>query len=192
MSVVRATIGAMTEHALTQYLVASSLDGFIADEDDGLDWLLSMPGGDDEANPYPAFIEKVGAIAMGAHTYEWVQRNAPGEWGYDDRPTWVFTHRNLTPIDGADVRFTADPVREVHAAMVEAAAGRNVWIAGGGELVGQFLDEDLLDELIVSITPVVLGAGAPLLPRHRTQPMRLLSATPSPAATFVHLHYSLR
>lgn len=178
--------------ALTQYLVASSLDGFIADEHDSLDWLLSMPGGDDDANPYPAFIREVGALAMGATTYEWINRHHPGEWYYEDRPTWVFTHRELPVIEGANVRFTADDVREVHAAMLEAAGGRNVWLVGGGELVGQFLDHDLLDELIVSITPVVLGAGAPLLPRRRTRPMKLLSATPSPAQTFVHLHYSLR
>jgi len=178
--------------ALTQYLVASSLDGFIADEHDSLDWLLSMPGGDDEANPYPAFIREVGALAMGATTYEWINRHHPGEWYYEDRPTWVFTHRELPVIERANLRFTADDVRDVHAAMLEAAGGRNVWLVGGGELVGQFLDHDLLDELIVSVTPVVLGAGAPLLPRRRTRPMKLLSAIPSPAQTFVHLHYTLR
>lgn len=178
--------------ALTQYLVASSLDGFIADEHDNLDWLLSMPGGDDDANPYPAFIKDVGALAMGATTYEWINRHHPGEWFYDDRPTWVFTHHELPVIEGANLIFTADDVSVIHAAMVEAAAGRNVWLVGGGELVGQFLDHDLLDELIVSVTPVLLGRGAPLLPRRRTRPMRLLSATPSPAQTFVHLHYSLR
>ena len=177
--------------ALTQYLVASSLDGFIADEHDNLDWLLSMPGGDDEANPYPAFIREVGALAMGATTYEWILEHDPGSWPYD-QPAWVFTHRDLPRVEGADLRLTSDDVRDVHAAMLEAAGGRNVWLVGGGELVGQFLDHDLLDELIVSVTPVLLGAGAPLLPRRRTRPMKLLSATPSPAGTFVHLHYTLR
>jgi dihydrofolate reductase len=178
--------------ALTQYLVASSLDGFIADEHDDLDWLLSMPGGDDETNPYPAFIEEVGALAMGATTYEWIRNHHPGEWFYGDRPTWVFTHRDLPLIEGANLRLTDAPVPQVHADMLAGAAGRNVWLVGGGELVGQFLDHDLLDELIVSVTPVLLGRGAPLLPRRRTEPMRLLSAVPSPAGTFVHLHYSLR
>ena len=177
---------------LTQYLVASSLDGFIADENDNLDWLLTMPGGDDDANPYPAFIKEVGALAMGATTYEWINRHHPGQWFYDDRPTWVFTHRDLPVIEGANLIFTAGDVHEVHAAMVEAAGDRNIWLVGGGELVGTFLDQDLLDELIVSVTPVLLGRGAPLLPRRRTRPMRLLSATTSPANTFVHLHYSLR
>ncbi len=176
---------------LTQYLVAASLDGFIATEDHDLSWLLSMPGGDDDANPYPDFIAQVGALAMGASTYEWVQRHAPGEWPYD-QPTWVFTHRSLDAVPGADVRFTSAPVPEVHAELAAAAQGRNVWLVGGGELVGQFLDADMVDELVVSVTPVLLGSGAPLLPRRRTTPMRLLSATASPAQTFVHLHYSLR
>lgn len=178
---------------VTQYLVASSLDGFIADEHDNLDWLTSMPGGDDHANPYPAFIEKVGAMCMGATTYEWVLGHDEGPaWPYT-QPTWVFTHREL-PIrdDGGEVTLTHAPVVDVHRAMVEVAAGRNVWLVGGGDLVGQFLDADLVDELIVSLTPVTLGSGAPLLPRRHTSPFRLLSATPSPAGTFVHLHYAVR
>lgn len=176
---------------LTQYFVAASLDGFIADDDDNLDWLLSMPGGDDEANPYSSFIEDVGAVAMGAATYEWVLAHDTGPWPYQ-QPTWVFTHRELEVRGGGDLRFTSDAVPDVHRQMVEAAGGRNVWLVGGGELVGQFLDHDLLDELWLGLTPVVLGSGKPLLPRRRTSPMRLLSAVPSPAATFVHLRYSLR
>ena len=177
--------------ALTQYFVAASMDGFIADEHDNLDWLLAMPGGDDEANPYATFIRDVGALAMGATTYEWVLAHDDGPWPYA-QPTWVFTHRELPRKEGGDIRFTDAPVAEVHAEMTGTAAGRNVWLVGGGDLVGQFLDEDLLDEIWLSLTPVVLGSGRPLLPRRRTTPMRLLSATPSPAATFVHLHYSLR
>ena len=176
---------------LTQYLVASSLDGFIADEDDDLDWLLAMPGGDDEANPYGSFIKDVGAVTMGAATYEWVLAHHDGPWPYD-QPTWVFTHRELPVRAGSDIRFTSAPVPEVHAEMLAAAGSRNVWLVGGGDLVGQFLDHDLLDEIWLSLTPVVLGSGKPLLPRRRTTPMRLLSATPSPADTFVHLHYTLR
>ena len=176
---------------LTQYFVAATLDGFIADEDDNLDWLLSMPGGDDEANPYGSFIKEVGAVVMGAATYEWVLAHDDGPWPYD-QPTWVFTHRELPVREGGDLRFTSAPVPDVHAEMLAAAEGRNVWLVGGGDLVGQFLDHDLLDEIWLGLTPVVLGGGKPLLPRRRTTPMRLLSATPSPAGTFVHLRYTLR
>ncbi len=179
---------------LTQYLVASSLDGFIADENDNLDWLLQFDGADykDDANPYDIFIKDVGVLAMGATTYEWIQRNDTGPWAYGDRPTWVFTHRDLTPIEGGNLIFTADDVTTVHAAMVEAAGGRNIWLVGGGELVGQFMDHDLLDEIWVSITPVTLGKGAPLLPRRRTEPMRLTTVEKARNGTFAHLRYSLR
>jgi len=177
---------------LTQYFVASSIDGFIADENDNLDWLLQIEGGMDDENPYHGFIENVGALAMGATTYEWINRNHPGDWDYDDRPTWVFTHRELAPIEGANLIFTQDDVTTVHAAMVTAAAGRNIWLVGGGELVGRFMDSDLLDEIWLSIAPLILGKGAPLLPRRRTMPMRLESAERARAGTFAHLRYSLR
>ncbi len=175
---------------LTQYFVAASIDGFIADDDDNLDWLLTMPGGDDDANPYGAFIKEVGALAMGAATYEWVLAHDDGPWPYG-QPTWVFTHRELPTRDGSDVRFTSDPVPSVHAEMAAAAGGKNIWLVGGGDLVGQFMDHDLLDELWLGLTPVVLGSGKPLLPRRRTTPMRLLAVAASPAETFVHLRYTL-
>jgi dihydrofolate reductase len=175
----------------TTYLTATTLDGYIATEDNDLSWLFQFEG-EDPTNPYDEFIENVGALAMGATTYEWIRRHAPGEWAYEDRPTWVFTHRDLTPIEGANLTFTSDDVRSVHARMVQAAGGRDVWLVGGGDLVGQFLDHGLLDEVWVSITPVVLGAGAPLLPRRRTDPMRVVEVRHHDGGPFVHVHYSLR
>lgn len=176
--------------SLTQYFVGASLDGFIADENENLDWLLQFEG--DDANPYDEFIQGVGAAAMGATTYEWVQRHDPESWKRMGLPTWVFTHRDLPVMEGAGVTLTHEDVPTVHAQMVEAAAGKNVWLIGGGDLVGQFLDHDLLDELWLSLAPVTLGKGAALLPRRRTEPMRLESVTPAPNGTFVHLRYSLR
>jgi dihydrofolate reductase len=179
----------------TQYFVAASLDGFIATEDDDLDWLVHLDEADrgpDRANPYEAFIRDVGAIAMGATTYEWVLAHDSGPWPYQ-QPTWVFTHRDLPTAEGGGrIHLTDAPVPAVHEAMVEAADGANVWLVGGGELVGQFLDHDLLDELWLTLTPVLLGAGKPLLPRRRTAPMRLLSTTASSNDTFVHVRYRLR
>jgi dihydrofolate reductase len=104
----------------------------------------------------------------------------------------VFTHRDLAPVPDARVVFTSDPVEAVHARMVEAAGGKNVWLVGGGDLVGQFLDHDLLDEIWLSIAPVTLGRGAPLLPRRHTRPMRLTSLRSTRNGTFAHLRYSLR
>jgi dihydrofolate reductase len=83
-------------------------------------------------------------------------------------------------------------VAKVHGDMVAASHGSNIWLVGGGDLVGQFLDHDLLDELWLSVAPVTLGKGSPLLPRRRTKPMTLMSVGPARNGTFAHLRYSLR
>lgn len=89
----------------------------------------------------------------------------------------------------ADIQFVAGDVGPVHAEMVAAARGRNVWLIGGGELVGQFADAGLLDEIIAGVTPLTLGAGAPLLPRRLTG-LQLLDAHVV-GGSFVELRYAL-
>ena len=163
-----------------QYYTAASLDGFIATEDDSLDWLF--PLGDLADTGYPAFIAEVGALAMGSATYEWMLRHAQrvadstgAAWPYA-QPTWVFTTRALPAVPGADLRFVHGDVRPVHARMLEAAGTRNLWIVGGGDLAGQFHDAGLLDEIIVQVGSVTLGRGKPLFPRRVDAPMELLAA----------------
>ena len=166
----------------TQYYTATSLDGFIADASNSLDWLFQFD--DSGLSDYPEFIGQVGALAMGSTTYEWLLEHEialpdapPKPWPYT-QPTWVFTTRSLPTIEGADVRFVRGDVRPVHEEMARAAGGKNIWLVGGGELVGQFHDHGLLDELIVTVASVTLGGGAPLLPRLISRPpLRLVSAT---------------
>lgn len=148
----------------THFFTATSMDGFIATADHSLDWLLKQDF--DETGPmaYPAFIRNIGALAMGASTYEWVMRHENGTWSYE-QPTWVFTHRDLSLPEGGDVRLTHDDVRTVHAAMTAAAGDKDIWIVGGGDLAGQFADAGLLDEVWLQYAPVTLGSGAPVLPR---------------------------
>lgn len=179
----------------TQYFTATSIDGFIADPDNSLDWLMALRQSEEGEQEYPAFIAEVGAIAMGSTTYQWVLDHEelleePGTWPYE-QPTWVFTSRDLPAVPGADIRFVSGGVAPVHAQMVEAAAGKNVWLVGGGELVGQFADVGLLDEIILGVGSVFLGGGAPLLPRRLTPPrLRLISATPD-GEDFVTLRYAV-
>lgn len=175
----------------TIYYTATSLDGFIADPHNSLDWLFKLEGEGDR--DYPEFIKDVGAIAMGSTTYEWVLNHEKlletgKPWPYQ-QPTWIFTTRNLPTIPGADIRFVRGDVRPVHAAMVQAANGKNVWLVGGGELVGQFHDHGLLDELVVTIGSVTLGAGAPLLPRAITTPPLVLESARALPPGFVQVRY---
>src|SRR4051794_21645231 len=157
--------------SLTQYYTATTLDGFIADPDNSLEWLFTRRQEQDGPMNYGEFIAGVGALAMGATTYEWVvdhefsgKDRSEWRWPYE-QPTWVFSHRQLTLPPGAAVELAQGDVASVHRRMAEAAGERNIWVVGGGDLAGQFADAGLLDEVIVSIAPVTLGAGAPLLPR---------------------------
>lgn len=147
----------------THFYTASTLDGFIATPDHSLEWLFAQDFDTEGPMAYPAFVEGIGALVMGASTYEWLLRN-DDSWGYT-QPTWVFTHRELAVPEGADVRFAQGEVRELHEAIVASAGERDVWVVGGGDLAGQFAEAGLLDEVWVQFAPVTLGEGRPLLPR---------------------------
>jgi dihydrofolate reductase len=159
----------------TQYFTATSIDGFIADQGNSLDWLFEAEKGTDDSGEwsgqqYRDFFDRVGAMAMGASTYEWILEHEhmleqPENWPYHRTPCAIFTHRELPAVPGANITFVSGDVRRVHEQMAAAAGGRNIWLVGGGELVGQFADHGLLDEIILSVAPATLGGGAPLLPR---------------------------
>lgn len=168
MSVAVGNVGLMA----TIYNTATSLDGFLATPDNSLQWLFDVPGSAEAEESLPDFLATIGAMAMGSTTYEWVFGHEslgehPERWTawYGDRPTWVFTHRDLPVVEGANIHFTQAPVAEVHAELVAAAGDRDVWVMGGGDLAGQFADAGLLDRVVATVAPVTLGAGAPLLPR---------------------------
>jgi dihydrofolate reductase len=179
----------------TQYYTATSLDGFIATEDDSLDWLF--PLGDPNETSYPAFIAEVGALAMGSATYEWMLRNAEAvaaetgsAWPYS-QPTWVFSTRDLPAVPGANLRFVRGDVRPVHSAMRAAAGDKNLWIVGGGDLAGQFWDAGLLDEIIVQVGSVTLGKGKPLFPRRLTSPPLALVSVRQMGPGIAELRYQV-
>ncbi len=162
----------------THYYTATSIDGFIADEQDSLDWLFQVaqdPASDDR---YEAFVAGIGALVMGSTTYAWLRREEirddPSRWPYP-QPTWVFTSRDLEPVPGADIRFVSGAVGPVHAEIAALLPeGQDLWLVGGGDLVGQFADDGLLDVIHLGVAPVVLGGGAPLLPRRLVTPPLLL------------------
>ncbi|WP_017572761.1 dihydrofolate reductase family protein [Nocardiopsis halotolerans] len=149
----------------TVYNTATSLDGFIATEDHSLEWLFAAEG-DEALDETAAFIREAGAIVSGAGTYEWILKHEGiTSWPYE-APTWVLTHRDLPRVEG-DLRFasadTDQELRDLHKEMVEAADGRDVWLVGGGGIAADLARLGLLDEVFVSVAPVTLGSGAPLL-----------------------------
>ena len=170
--------------------IACSLDGFIAGEGDDLSWLPDPPEGVDHG--YHAFMVDVGAMLMGRATYDvvagFLARGEVEAWPYGDTPVLVATHRPLDSVHGA-ARAVGGSIDELVEAALAAAGGRDVYLDGGA-LIRQALDAGRVDELIVSVIPVVLGAGAPLfagVERRRT--LELLGAETYPGGV-VQLRYA--
>ena len=176
--------------ATTAYYCASSLDGYIAEADDSLDWLVNYqgasepdagePGPMSEGGGYARFYERVAALVMGSVTYEWILDHLDvaggGEWPYPGKPCWVLSSRHLTLPDaeGVDVRVVDAPVAELYEEMATAAGAGVLWVVGGGGVASDFAAEGLLDEIHLTVVPVVLGAGKPLFARRLPSgPLRL-------------------
>lgn len=180
----------------TVYYAAMSLDGYIAEPEEKLDWLTGFEGagsavGEDNpvADSYPAFFAGIGSLAMGSKTYEFLLRQ--DFWDYGDMPTWVYTRRGLKRIERAGgLRFASGDVADDHSEQIEAAAGKDLWVMGGGDLASQYVAAGLLDLVRVTVVPVVLGSGLPLFAESLLKPMRLLSTTPF-ANGMVELSYEV-
>jgi dihydrofolate reductase len=180
-----------------QYYCAATLDGFIADEQDGLDWLTGYRPPDPppdlkrDTSSYDEFYAGVGALIMGSATYEWILENA-SDWPYPGKPTWVLSSRELPQPEGdADVRVVDASVDELRDELTAAAGENNLWIVGGGPVASQFAEAGFLDDVIVTLVPVILGRGKPLFERAlESGPMRLADARPSPTG-MVQVRYEI-
>ncbi len=146
----------------TVYSVAQSLDGFIAGPDDDLDWLMSFGFEQFQAH-HDQFVAGVGALVLGGATYRWLAESGE-EWPYGATPAWVLTRSRLPALAGAESVQAATDAAEMMRSAREAAAGRDVWVVGGGAVAARIAEAGLLDELRVTVMPVTLGSGTPLLP----------------------------
>jgi dihydrofolate reductase len=160
--------------------IACSLDGCIARPDGGIDWLFS-----DGDYGYREFYASIDTVVMGRKTYE--LSLSFGEYPYPGASTYVFSRRRAGERD-AHVQFTGD---EVGAFMrrLQAEPGRDIWLVGGGELVREFLNAELIDDFIVSVHPAVLGAGLPLFPSPARETWLRHVKTLSFESGLVQLHY---
>ena len=190
----------------TQYYCAASLDGYIAETDDSLDWLFKYegsfegesaePGPMTKGGAYERFYEGTGALISGATTYEFVlgHLDEDSEWPYAGKPYWVLSSRDLPVPEGGgvDVRIVNAKVTDLCDQMIAAAGGRNLWNVGGGNVASQFADEGLLDEVVVTVVPVVLGAGKPLFNRRLPDGAMQLVGTRAFNTGMVELRYEIR
>jgi dihydrofolate reductase len=157
------------------YYVASSLDGYIAGADGSVDWLshFHTSGEDHGAGKLHASVD---ALLLGSHTYEFALKL--GQWPAADKPSWVFTRRNLRLLHSS-ITLTAQHPRQV-LELLEARGLRHAWLMGGGKLAASFHAEQLISHYIISVFPVLLGSGIPLFAPHSSLPdtLRLVAAKP--------------
>ncbi len=177
------------------YNTASSLNGYIADENNSLNWLFEIDS--PEMPDHNKFLENIGVLISGSTTYEWVLENEdllqhPEKWPqfYGKKPYYVFTSRELLVPDGADVRFVNGSVQDHFQEIQTNSNNNDIWIVGGGDLAGQFFDAGLLDEIQISFTPASLEHGAPLLPR-KISSKNLSLQSVNRYGEFAHLIYSV-
>ena len=184
------------------YYAAMSVDGFIAEADDGLDWLTGFqavpPGEGVETvgGGYDEFYAEIGALVSGSRTYEWVLDHldlaGDGSWPYAGKPCWILSSRDLPVPEGAEVTITRGAVAELYDEMVAAAGDRRLWVLGGGNVASQFADAGLLDDVWVTVVPVVLGSGRPLFDRRVPgPPMQLTASLPRPSG-MIELRFAIR
>lgn len=166
--------------------IATSLDGYIAAKDESLDWLFKVEGEGD--NGYSEFYETVDTVLLGRKTYDWIMKHETGEFPYKNKECYVFSRspfkdtENVSFIDKDITSFTNQ---------LKSQEGKNIWIVGGGELLHFFIKEKLVDEMIITIAPTVIGNGIPLFREGDFQLDLMLKGTRN-YNQFVELHYEIK
>ncbi|NDL00377.1 dihydrofolate reductase family protein [Photorhabdus bodei] len=145
------------------YYVAATIDGYIANKNNELDWLYEFMLGDD-VTPYDDFYRGIGAVIMGAKTYEWIMTNSPDDWPYKNVPAFVLSHRALSTPEGLNITITNETVRAIAARAKKEANGKDVWLVGGGKTAAHFAEAGELQQIFLTTIPVFLGEGVEVLP----------------------------
>ena len=165
--------------------IATSADGYVARRDGDLEWLTSRPAPKGFYG-MGKFMESVDAKVLGRKTYEMsVRLGAKFDHHY------VFSRQPPPALVPAGVEFVHDAIA-TFAQRLKHEKGKNIWLMGGGDIIASFLDAGAIDEFILSIVPIFLGEGIPLIaPRHRHVPLQLRSVRDFPDGV-VQTHYDVK
>lgn len=164
--------------------IATSLDGYIAKPNDDLSF-LSIVEQEGEDYGYADFIKTVDTIILGRKTYDWIMAHVP-EYSHPDRKTFVIT-RTARP-DIGNTRFYTGNLRDL-VLQLKSENGKNIFIDGGAEIVHELLKENLIDEFIISIIPILVGSGTRLFNDGRPEQKLKLISTKKFDKGLAQLHY---
>ncbi|PWJ60257.1 dihydrofolate reductase [Dyadobacter jejuensis] len=166
--------------------IATSVDGYIAQPNDDLSFLSTVQR-EGEDYGYGAFIDGIDTVILGRKTYEWVLRHA--EYPHADKDSYVIT-RQARPSVGRIQFYTGDISSLVNE--LKNKPGKDIFCDGGAEIVHLLLKEGLVEEIILSIIPVLLGAGTPLFKEPRPYEGLQLLSSKAFESGLVQLHYQIK
>lgn len=137
--------------------IATSIDGYIATKNESLEWLFKVEGEGD--NGYSEFYDTVDTILMGRKTYDWILNQETEGFPYSNKECYVFS-RSVKG-ENKNVEFVNEDIASF-TNKLKKEKGKNIWIVGGGELLHSFIKEKLVDEMILTIAPTLIGTGISL------------------------------
>ncbi|KMK76806.1 dihydrofolate reductase family protein [Alkalihalobacillus pseudalcaliphilus] len=167
--------------------IATSLDGYIATEDEQLDWLFEVEGEGD--NGISDFYSTIDTVLMGRKTYDWILKaDDVKEYPYSDKASYVFNRTDRKDLE--HTHFINEDV-ESFVQKLKEQPGERIWLVGGGELVATFLEKGLIDEVIMTVAPKLIGSGIPLFQKGDYQVDLELKGVQT-FNQFVELHYIVK
>jgi dihydrofolate reductase len=172
-----------TERKVILY-IATSLDGYIAKPDNDLQF-LSIVQTDGEDYGYSDFINSVDTVILGRKTYDWVMTQVP-EFPHADKNSFIITHKTMPGI--GKTNFYTGKLKDL-ISKLKAEQGKNIFIDGGAEIVNELLKENLIDEFIISIIPILVGNGTKLFNDGRPEQIVELVSTKQFDKGLIQLHY---
>ncbi|NDV96154.1 dihydrofolate reductase [Dysgonomonas sp. 521] len=147
--------------------IAASIDGYIADTDGGLDWLSGYPITPELNYGYDEFFNSVDSVIMGGRTYRDIL-NMDVIYPYRDKTSYIITRNKDSQTSKENIQFLSENVIETITSLKEQQ-GKDIWLVGGGEIIVMLLDNNLVDEMIITHIPKILGDGIPLFPKMKTE-----------------------
>lgn len=141
----------------TVLFIAMSLDGYIADEKGGVDWLTGQDADEETIDVYSEFIENIDTVIMGCNTYKQIVKElSPNEWVYNDLTSYVITHNENFQRD--NIRFCSEKPEKLVGRLLKED-GKDIWICGGANIAQQLIDKDMIDRYYISVIPTIMGKG---------------------------------
>lgn len=164
--------------------IATSLDGYIAKPNDDLSF-LDIVSKEGEDYGYEGFTNTIDTVILGRKTYDWVMKQVP-EFPHADKNAYIITRTHKEPI-GKTVFYT-ESLKDL-VLQLKSQEGKHIFCDGGAEIVNMLLKDNLIDEIILSIIPILVGDGIKLFQSGRPEQKMHLISTKTFDTGLVQLHY---